>query len=212
MTTTKSNYPGLNLGAAHGDDHEAAETAIFGFWIFLMSDIVTFGMFFAVYVTSALNTAGGPGPKDLFSLTSVAWQTGFLLVSSVTSGLAVLNLKHEHSQSQSPRKWLVFWLLVSVLLGIGFLQQEVRDFIDIAHKGGVPSRSAWLSAFWSLVGMHGLHVSVGSLWCLVIVMGVLAQGVIQRWKHAIMSWAVFWHFLDLVWIGIFTIVFLRGLV
>lgn len=211
MTTTQSQYPGLNLGAAHGADHHAAENVIFGFWIFLMSDLVTFGMFFAVYVNSTLATAGGPGPKELFSLTSVAWQTGFLLVSSLTSGFAVLNLKHGHGQQDASRKWLVFWLLVTVLLGIGFLQQEIRDFIDIAQKGGVPSRSGWLSAFWSLVGMHGLHVSVGSLWCLVIVAGVLAQGVVQRWKLAIMRWAIFWHFLDLIWIFIFTTVFLQGL-
>ncbi len=212
MNNKNSKYPGLNLGAEHGGDHDTAENAVFGFWIFLMSDMVTFGMFFAVYATNLHKLAGGPGPKELFSIGSVAWQTAFLLVSSLTSGLCVLSLKHGHTQRDASRRWLVIWMLVTVLLGLGFLQQEIRDFISIAHDGGVPTRSAWLSSFWSLVGMHGLHVSAGCLWCLVIVAGVLIQGVNTRWKHALMRWAVFWHFLDLVWIGIFSFVFLGGLV
>ena len=211
-TQNESLYPGLNLGGEHGEDHLEAETSVFGFWVFMMSDLVTFGMFFAVFASSVTSLAGGPGPKDLFDLGSVAWQTSFLLASSLTSGMAVLSLKQKHSETKVSRKQLVFWLLFTVVLGGGFLFREVSDFIDMAAKGGAPTRSGYLTALWSLVGLHGLHVSAGSLWCLVIVAGVLVRGVDLRWKLAIMRWAVFWHFLDVVWIAIFTFVFLGGLI
>lgn len=210
-STKQSLHPGLNLGEEHGEDHLEAETSVFGFWVFMMSDLVTFGMFFAVFASSAGALAGGPGPKELFDLGSVAWQTSFLLLSSLTSGMAVLTLKQEHGDRGASAKKLVFWLLVTVLLGCGFLYREIADFISMAAAGGVPQRSGYLSALWSLVGLHGLHVTGGILWCLVIVAGVLVRGVDLRWKLAILRWAVFWHFLDVVWIGIFTFVFLGGL-
>ncbi|MBC2601966.1 cytochrome c oxidase subunit 3 [Puniceicoccus vermicola] len=210
-TTEESLHPGLNLGEEHGEDHLEAETSVFGFWVFMMSDLVTFGMFFAVFASSTTALAGGPGPKELFDLGSVAWQTAFLLLSSLTSGMAVLCLKQEHADRVFPRKQLVFWLLLTVLLGCGFLYREVSDFIDMAAKGGPPTRSGYLSSLWSLVGLHGVHVTSGILWCLVIVAGILAQGVNQAWKLTILRWAVFWHFLDIVWIAIFSFVFLGGL-
>jgi cytochrome o ubiquinol oxidase subunit 3 len=211
-TQPKSLHPGLNLGEEHGKDHLAAETSIFGFWVFMMTDLVLFGMFFAVFASSVTALAGGPGPKELFNLSSVAWQTGFLLVSSLTSGMAVLSLKQEHADTNISRKRLIFWLLLTALLGSCFLYREIADFIDMAANGGAPTRSGYLTALWSLVGLHGLHVSAGILWCLVIVAGVLVRGVDRRWKLAILRWAVFWHFLDVVWIAIFTFVFLGGLV
>ncbi len=210
-STTESLHPGLNLGEEHGDDHLEAETSVFGFWVFMMSDLVTFGMFFAVFAASANALAGGPGPKELFDLGSVAWQTGFLLVSSLTSGMAVLSLKQDHADGTASRKQLIFWLLLTVLLGCGFLYREISDFIDMAAAGGPPTRSGYLSALWSLVGLHGLHVTAGILWCLVIVAGVLVHGVNRAWKLTILRWAVFWHFLDIVWIAIFSFVFLGGL-
>ncbi len=214
MNAAESNtlHPGLNLGDEHGEDHLEAETSVFGFWVFVMSDLVTFGMFFAVYAASTYALAGGPGPKELFDLGSVAWQTGFLLLSSLTSGLAVLSLKERHAGEGASRKPLVFWLLLTALLGGCFLFREIMDFIDMAAAGGGPTRSGYLTALWSLVGLHGLHVASGILWCLVIVAGVLVRGVDRRWKLAILRWAVFWHFLDVVWIGIFSFVFLGGLV
>ncbi len=209
---TKTLHPGLNLGDEHGDDHLEAETSIFGFWVFVMSDLVTFGMFFAVFATSTNALAGGPGPKELFNLSSIAWQTAFLLFSSLTCGMAVLSLKLRHANTAASRKPLVFWLLLTCLLGSCFLYREIMDFIHMAEIGGGPTRSGYLSALWSLVGLHGLHVASGILWCLVIVVGVLYRGVDRRWKLTIMRWAIFWHFLDVIWIAIFTFVFLGGLV
>lgn len=211
-TDTKTLHPGLNLGHEHGDDHLEAETSIFGFWVFVMSDLVTFGMFFAVFATSTTALAGGPGPKELFNLGSIAWQTAFLLLSSLTCGMAALSLKQRHSDQRASCKQLVFWLLLTCLLGACFLYREIMDFIAMAANGGGPTRSGYLSALWSLVGLHGLHVASGILWCLVIVAGVLVRGVDRRWKLAIMRWAIFWHFLDVIWIAIFTFVFLGGLV
>jgi cytochrome o ubiquinol oxidase subunit 3 len=209
--TRESLHPGLNLGEEHGDDHLEAETSVFGFWVFMMSDLVTFGMFFIVFASSAGALAGGPGPKELFDLGSVAWQTAFLLVSSLTSGMAVLTLKQEHGARGACTKKLVFWLLLTALLGCGFLYREISDFISMAAAGGGPTRSGYLSALWSLVGLHGLHVTGGIIWCLVIVAGVLVRGVDLRWKLALLRWSVFWHFLDVVWIAIFSFVFLGGL-
>jgi cytochrome o ubiquinol oxidase subunit 3 len=210
-STSESLHPGLNLGEEHGDDHLEAETSVFGFWVFMMSDLVTFGMFFAIFASSANALAGGPGPKELFDLGSVAWQTAFLLVSSLTSGMAVLSLKQKHAGDSSPRGQLVFWLLLTAFLGGCFLYREIADFVDMAAMGGPPTRSGYLTALWSLVGLHGLHVTAGILWCLVIVVGVQVRGVDRRWKLALLRWAVFWHFLDVVWIGIFSFVFLGGL-
>jgi len=209
---TKTLHPGLNLGEEHGDDHLEAETSVFGFWVFIMSDLVTFGMFFAIFATSTNALAGGPGPQELFNISSIAWQTAFLLLSSLTSGMAVLSLKQRHADKKASRKPLVCWLLLTCLLGGCFLYREIMDFIDMAAMGGTPMRSGYLSALWSLVGLHGLHVASGILWCLVIVAGVLVRGVDRRWKLAILRWAVFWHFLDVIWIFIFTFVFLGGLV
>ena len=209
-STRQSLHPGLNLGAEHGDDHLEAETSGVGFLVFMMSDMVTFGMFFAVFATT-LPLACCPGPTELFDLGSIAWQTSFLLLSSMTSGMAVLTMKQEHGGRSACIKKLVFWLLLTVLLGCGFLYREISDFIFMATAGGPPTRSGYLSALWSLVGLHGLHVTGGILWCLVIVVGVMVRGVDLRWKLALLRWAVFWHFLDVVWIFIFSFVFLGGL-
>ena len=208
--TGQSLHPGLNLGEEHGDDHLEAETSVFGFWVFMMSDLVTFGMFFAVFATT-VPLACCPGPKELFDFGSIAWQTAFLLLSSVTSGMVVLTMKQEHGGRGACTKKLVFWLLLTVLLGCGFLYREISDFLSMAAAGGPPTRSGYLSALWSLVGLHGLHVTGGIIWCLVIVAGVLVRGVDRRWKLALLRWAVFWHFLDVVWIFIFSFVFLGGL-
>lgn len=209
---TKSLHPGVNLGDEHGDDHLEAEASIFGFWVFVMSDLVTFGMFFAVFATSTHALAGGPGPKELFHLGSIAWQTAFLLLSSLTSGMAVFSLKKGHARTGASRKALVSWLLLTCVLGACFLYREIADFVTMAASGAGPTRSDYLSALWSLVGLHGIHVASGIVWCLVIIAGVLSQGVERGWKLTILRWAIFWHFLDIIWIGIFTFVFLGGMI
>ena len=202
--TKLKRYPGLNL--QHGHGHESKnETAMFGFWVFMMSDLILFGLLFAVYITTIGVTAGGPGPKELFDFTSLGIQTALLLTSSLTIGLATFALKHPRCQWQ-----LVPWLLVTLALGGGFLYFEITDFMSMAAEGGLPSRSGYLSAFWSLVGLHGFHVAAGSLWMIVLLIQLAVFGSVNIVKSRLMRLALLWHFLDVIWIGIFNIVFFYG--
>lgn len=209
MTTSTAHpnsHPGLNLGPAHGQAHKDAETVVFGFWIFLMSDLVTFAMFFATYAASIHATAGGPGNADIVDVTSIGLQTGALLISSLLFGIATVAMKH----GSSPRS-TILWLLASLAFGLCFLGLEVRDFIDAAEKGAVPMRSGYLSAYWSLVGLHGLHVTVGSLMILVVCVQIAIFGFADDVKTRVLRLGLYWHFLDIIWIGIFSVVFLPGL-
>ncbi|MDA8564188.1 cytochrome c oxidase subunit 3 [Mariniblastus sp.] len=197
-------HPGLNL--IHGHGHEAKnETALFGFWVFMMSDLILFGLLFAVYLTTIGVTAGGPGPKELFDFTSLGIQTALLLTSSMTIGMAMFAMKHPRCNWQ-----LVPWLLVTLALGIGFLFFEVTDFINMAAAGGVPSRSGYLSAFYALVGLHGFHVAAGSVWMIVLLIQLFKFGQLNIVKSRFLRLALLWHFLDVIWIGIFNIVFFYG--
>lgn len=204
--TTRSIHPGLNLGVAHGEAHTKSEPRLFGFWIFLMSDLIIFGLMFATYVSMRSNTAGGPGPEDLFNLSSVGIQTALLLASSMTYGFASIALKYGDGR----RGWLVFWLLVTAVLGAGFLGFEISDFYHSAQQGGVPMRSGWLSAYYALVGLHGLHITMGLLWMTVMLVQVGVLGLNHSVKGRLLALGLYWHFLDLIWIGIFSIVFLAG--
>ena len=203
------NHPGLNLGAAHPQAHEAGEVPTFGFWVFLMSDLILFGLMFATYVTmlTPIGFAGGPQPKDLFDLRSALLQTGILLASSFTFGLASLALKHDKDA-----RALVRWMVVTLLLGISFIALELRDFSHLFAQGAVPSRSGFLSAFFGLVPLHGLHVAVGCLWLLVMLAQIGIFGLSTAVKTRLLRLGLFWHFLDIVWIGIFSVVYLAGLV
>ena len=206
MSPEAAKYPGLNLGSAHGEDHEIAERVIFGFWIFLMSDAILFGMVFATYVTSVHATAGGPGPRDVYDIKSVFLETLLLLASSFTFGLASLALKYEHGKRR-----LIEWLVSTLLLGVGFLGFEVHDFITMCAAGAVPSRSGFLSAFFDVVPLHGLHVTGGCIWLICLVGQIARYGLDTETKLGIMRLALFWHFLDIVWIAIFSVVYLTGL-
>lgn len=199
-------HPGLNLTGTADENLARNETTIFGFWVFLMSDLIFFGLMFAIYITSIGSTAGGPGPKELFDFTSLAIQTVFLLTSSLTVGFASLVLKFNPKSGN-----LMMWLLVTLLLGLGFLFFEIRDFVEIAAKGGVPSRSGYLSSFYGLVLLHGAHVAMGCLWLVVIMIQIRVFGLINVVTTRLIRFALFWHFLDLIWIGIFSIVFFGGL-
>lgn len=199
-------HPGLNLGGSHGEAHDRSEKAVFGFWVFLMSDLIVFGILFATYAVMTDARAGGPGPAALFDLRSVGAQTALLLASSYTYGLASLALKHRHAKAV-----LMTWLAVTAALGAGFLTLEVRDFASMISEGGVPQRSGWLSALWALVGLHGLHLATGLLWLLVMMAQVFVMGLVDRVKSRLLLLGLYWHFLDLVWIGIFTLVFLWGM-
>ncbi len=199
-------HPGLNLGSTDPGAHEAAEEVIFGFWVFLMSDVVLFGLLFATYATMTGATAGGPGPRDLFDLKSAALETAVLLASSFTFGMAALAMKYTRS-----RVHLLFWLALTLALGLVFLGLEARDFLKMLAEGAGPSRSGFLSAFFALVSTHGLHVLAGSVWMIVMIVQVLVFGIERDVKLRIMRLGLFWHLLDVVWIGIFSVVYLQGL-
>ncbi|KAA0911060.1 cytochrome c oxidase subunit 3 [Pusillimonas sp. ANT_WB101] len=199
-------YPGLNLGDTHPEAHNAAETMLFGFWVFLMSDAVLFGIVFSTYVTSVHATAGGPGPHELYDINSILIQTLLLLASSFTFGMASLAMKYKHSLPT-----LIGWLVLTLLLGAAFLGFEVHDFMAMAAKGGIPQRSGFLSAFFDLVPLHGLHVTAGGIWMLCIFGQIARYGLDTPAKLGILRLALFWHFLDIVWIAIFTVVYLGGL-
>ncbi len=198
-------YPGLNLGPNHSEAHELAEATVFGFWIFLMSDLIIFGIFFATYASYAntVGMAGAPGPQDLFDITSVAIQTALLLLGGVAYGGVSLAIKYNLGSGK-----VILWLLISAALGAGFVYFEVQDFIDQAAKGGVPQASGWLSSYWALVGLHGAHVSIGILWILSSIVQILIRGLDTTVKIRLAMLGVFWHFLDLIWVAIFSFVFL----
>jgi cytochrome o ubiquinol oxidase subunit III len=206
MTGPRPLHPGLNLGPGHPGAHEAAEKLMFGFWIFMMSDLVLFGAFFGTYASMAnpMGRAMGPGPAEVFNLGSVALQTALLLGSSYTMGLASIAMKHR-------RRDLVRWLLASLVMGLGFLVLEMRDLVGMIGMGAGPTRSGWLSAYFALIGLHGLHVMAACLWLVVMLVQIRVFGLADAVKLRLMRLALFWHFLDIVWIGIFSVVFLAGL-
>ncbi|WP_226573382.1 cytochrome c oxidase subunit 3 [Acuticoccus sediminis] len=206
MTDAATNlHPGLNLGPSHGEAHEEAEVVTFGFWVFLMSDLVTFGLFFATFATMWGSTAGGPGPEEIVNLGSIAAQTTLLLASTLTFGFASIAMKYHDAPGR-----IAMWLGVTALLGAGFVALEVKDFIHMAEIGAVPQRSGYLSAFWSLVGLHGLHVSMGIVFVGVMVLQIYLLGMTSRVKSRLLRLALYWHFLDIVWVGIMSGVFLAG--
>lgn len=207
MSEQVKKHPGLNLGSSHGKDDEAAQGMMFGFWVFLMSDAILFGMVFATYVTSIHATAGGPGTHELYDIKSAFIETLLLMASSFTFGMASLALKYKHSKVR-----LVGWMIVTLLLGLTFLGFEIHDFISMFGKGGVPSRSGFLSAFFDLVPLHGLHVAAGSIWLICLVGQIARYGLDTDTKLGIMRLSLFWHFLDIIWVAIFTVVYLAGLI
>lgn len=198
-------HPGLNLHTHPDVSTDKTGTLIFGFWVFLMSDLVFFGIMFAIYITMIGATAGGPGPKELFDFTSLGLQTAALLLSSLTAGMAALSLKYDQNRAR-----LAGWLVVTLVLGLIFLTLELRDFAAMIEKGGVPSRSGYLSAFFGLVPLHGLHVTMGCLWLVVLLIQMSVFGLVTEVKTRLMRFALFWHFLDLIWVGIFSIVYFGG--
>ncbi len=208
------------LAYAHGDPHHLRgmrEVAVehegpapkrivtgYGFWIFLLSDIVMFSCFFASYAVLAKQTAGGPGGAELFDLTSVAIETAFLLISSFTCGLASI------AADARNRLWFHLAMMVTCLFGLGFLALEGREFADLVGRGAGPTRSAFLSAFFTLVGCHGVHVSAGILWLLTMMAQVEAKGFRADIQRRFMCFALFWHALDIIWVAIFSVVYLMG--
>lgn len=200
-------HTGLNLGESHGETNEAAEEVIFGFWIFLMSDLVLFAVLFATYADMSLHgIASGPAPHEVIDLKSAGIETALLLASSFTFGMASLALKYRHSRAR-----LIMWLGVTFALGAGFIGMEIHDFLTLfVDKGAPPQLSGYLSSFYLLVGTHGVHVSLGLLWLAVLMLQIVTLGLVQEVKLRVMRLALFWHMLDIVWICIFTFVYLYG--
>lgn len=205
-SVTRHRHPGINLGHTDQETHRQAEETLFGFWVFLMSDLVLFALLFATYASMVGATDGGPGPEDVFELPPAALETGVLLLSSLTMGMASIAMKY----GEHPRR-LFGWLAVTLLLGVGFLGLEANDFIKMASEGATPQRSGWLSAFYALVSTHGLHVAAGCVWLALAIAQLAVFGARPEVKLRIMRLALFWHLLDVVWIFIFSVVYLGGL-
>jgi cytochrome o ubiquinol oxidase subunit 3 len=194
-------------GTGHGTTGPANKRIIvgYGFWIFLLSDIVMFSCFFAAFAVQRNATAGGPGIRELVELPRVGFETAALLLSSYTCGLsfAATNARNVF--------WTQAFLLMTGLLGLVFVGLELQEFIDLASRGMTPQRSGFLTSFYGLVGLHGLHVTVAGLWLLTMMAQVQVKGFRPETVHRLICFNLFWHALDIVWIGIFTIVYLMGL-
>jgi cytochrome o ubiquinol oxidase subunit 3 len=176
----------------------------YGFWIFILSDIIMFAAFFATYAVLLGQTAGRPTGHDLFDLRNVAIETGLLLASSFTCGIASI------AADQRNAIWFQIAMAVTCAFGLGFLALEGNEFASLVARGAGPTRSAFLSAFFTLVGCHGLHVSAGILWLLTMMAQVFAKGFRPDILRRVLCFALFWHALDIIWIAVFTVVYLLG--
>jgi cytochrome o ubiquinol oxidase subunit III len=178
----------------------------FGFWIYLMSDLIIFATLFATFAVLGPNYANGPTGKELFDLPYLLGETLFLLSSSFTCGLVMLAVRHGR------QKGVLIGLAVTLLLGLGFVSMEINEFRGMVAAGFGPDRSAFLSSFFTLVGTHGAHVTFGLVWMAVMLGQVAVKGLTSPVQSRLMRLSMFWHFLDLIWIGIFSIVYLMGVV
>ena len=207
MSTSDPVHAGLNLGETDPATHVKDGADIFGFWVFLMSDAVIFALLFATYGVMLPATVGGPTPLSEYKIGPAFAETLLLLTSSFTFGMASVAMKHA-----VPRRVFFAWLGTTFLLGLAFLKLELNDFATMFAHGAYPDRSGYLSSFFALVPLHGLHVAVGCLWIAVMAVQVLAYGFDERVKINILRLGLFWHFLDIVWIAIFSLVYLQGLI
>jgi cytochrome o ubiquinol oxidase subunit 3 len=196
-----------NLARGHGEGGPASKRVIvgYGFWIFLLSDIVMFSAFFAAHAVLQTATAGGPSGRELFNPTSIAIQTAVLLLSSFTCGMSAVATE---ARSQI---WTQLSLLVTGVLGLVFLLLEGRDFAVMVAADAAPQRSAFLSSFFAVVGCHGLHVSAGLLWLGTMMAQVFVKGFRLNILRRLICFNLFWHTLDIIWVALFTIVYLIGL-
>lgn len=177
---------------------------MFGFWLFLITDCILFGTLFATYVVLHGNTSGGPTAKELFEMPGIIAETFILLTSSFTSGLAVL------SMNKGDKKGLIGWLAVTAVLGLSFVTLEVTEFVKMVHEGATIGTSAFLSSFFTLVGAHGMHVSIGLVWMVALMIQLAKHGLTPVTRRKVGVISLYWHFLDVVWIFVFTIVYLMG--
>lgn len=186
------------------EDHHPENGTSIGFWLYLMSDCLIFAVLFATYAVLGRSYAAGPSGADLFDLKLVAVNTGFLLLSSITYGFAMLEMEKQKVKST------LVWLGITGLFGLAFLAVELYEFHHLIEEGAGPQRSAFLSAFFALVGTHGLHVTFGTIWLVTLMVQVAKHGLIAANKRRLMCLSMFWHFLDVIWIGVFSFVYLMG--
>jgi cytochrome o ubiquinol oxidase subunit 3 len=203
----RAHVPGEPVeGIGHGATGPASKRIIvgYGFWIFLLSDIVMFSCFFAAFAVQRDATAGGPTIAQIVDLNRLALQTAALLLSSYTCmlGFAATNARN--------RLWTQIFLLITGVLGLAFVLLEVQEFVELAEQGFTPQRSGMLTSFFGLVGLHGVHVTIGGMWLATMMAQVQVKGFRREIVHRLICFNLFWHALDIVWIGIFTIVYLIG--
>ncbi|WP_119268517.1 cytochrome (ubi)quinol oxidase subunit III [Taklimakanibacter deserti] len=189
---------------AHDELYQKRIRTGFGFWLFILSDMVIFSCLFAAHAVLATRTADGPRGAELFDLTNVAFETAFLLASSFTCGLASI------AAGERSRFWFQIAMAVTCVLGLAFLALEIREFAGMIERGAGPTRSAFLSSFYALVGCHGVHVFAGILWLLTMMAQVQAKGFRPDIQRRNLCFALFWHALDIIWVAIFSIVYLLG--
>jgi cytochrome o ubiquinol oxidase subunit 3 len=182
----------------------ADSKSLFGFWIYLMTDVVLFASLFAAFAVLRNSTFGGPAGAELFSLPFVFTETLILLTSSFTCGVAVV------MANRGSRRQTLIWLAVTALLGVAFLTLELNEFSHLAHEGNSWQRSGFLSSFFTLVGTHGAHITTGLIWMLVMIVQVVRRGLERNTLRRLTMLSLFWHFLDIIWIFIFSIVYLLG--
>ena len=207
--TTAIRHPGVASQSAAPEflvkeDHHPENGTLLGFWIYLMSDCLIFACLFAVYGVQGRSYAGGPSGAELFELPLVALNTAMLLLSSITYGFAMLK------SQENKLGGTIGWLIITGLFGLAFLSLEIYEFAHLIHIGAGPQSSAFLSAFFTLVGTHGLHVTFGVIWLVTLLFQLKRHGLIPENRRRLMCLSMFWHFLDVVWIGVFTFVYLMG--
>jgi cytochrome o ubiquinol oxidase subunit III len=194
----------ISLDAEHAGPAPKRIVTGYGFWIFLLSDMVMFSCFFAAYAVLLGQTNGGPTGAELFNLRNVAVETVCLLLSSFACGMAAIAAEERN------HLWFQIGMAITCVLGLAFLKIEFREFADLVARGTGPSRSAFLSAFFTLVGCHGLHVSAGILWLLTMMAQVFAKGFRADILRRLLCFALFWHALDIIWVAVFSVVYLLG--
>ncbi|MBW6526255.1 cytochrome o ubiquinol oxidase subunit III [Sphingomonas sp. RHCKR7] len=207
MSTMTQTPPGAETPVFYDlDEHEhpPGHSTMLGFWLYLMSDCLIFAMLFAAYGVYGGSYAGGPTARELFELPLVAVNTTMLLLSSITYGFAMI------SADERKQGAVLGWLAVTALFGAAFLAIELYEFSNLIHEGAGPQRSAFLSSFFTLVGTHGLHVTFGLVWLGTLMVQVSRRGLVDANLRRLQCLSLFWHFLDVIWIGVFTFVYLLG--
>ncbi len=179
---------------------------LLGFWIYLMSDALIFAALFATFGVLSTSFAGGPQPRDILDLSLVALNTAILLVSALTCGLAMIAMQARNVRAMQG------WLVVTALLGTAFVGVELYEFSHLIAEGAVPQRSGYLSALFTLVGTHGLHVTVGIVWIAIMLVQTAQRGLDADNRRRLLCLSMFWHFLDVIWIGVFSFVYLLGMI